>query len=120
MIKKILVTGASGFLGNQLAHVLLKKNKNYVTHLNGESSLDYYDNWNKLCGPHNIDHGDYDYIFHCTNSSDVLVNNLIDSNLIKWWRQCQPRARLITFGTDACYPEHPFHSRVYNLHTEDI
>jgi len=44
-----------------------------------------------------------DLIFHCAHSDSILDNVLINSNVIWWWKNNQPNAQLITFGTDACY-----------------
>jgi len=107
---KIFVTGGAGFLGQELVRNLVAGGHD-VDHptssqcnlLQGEALTTY----SKV---------KYDRIFHLaawTQAGDFCLrhpgeqwvyNQLINTNLIGWWRTEQPEAKLICMGTSCAYP----------------
>ena len=105
----ILVTGHTGFLGR---HLLKKLD-------NGENRL-FYSNRsvNNLLKPLNGEgHEPLDYIFHLAadtkagdyclyHQGDQWVNNqLLNTNIVRYWNEYQPQAKMITFGTSCGYAD---------------
>lgn len=108
-MKKVLVTGASGFLGRHLVSKI--KNLGWecyisntkIGNLLNEENLHIY-NTHKL-----------DYIFHLaahTKAGDYClyhkgeqfeINQLINTNILKYWRAHQPQAKMIAMGTSCSY-----------------
>jgi GDP-L-fucose synthase len=106
---KILVTGATGFLGTHLcAH--LRAQGHAVTSLGSkdcdltmQGSLDRYN------------HTKWDQIYHLaawTQAGDFCLkhpgeqwikNQQINTNVLTWWHQHQPQAKMIAIGTSCCY-----------------
>lgn len=108
-MKKILITGSSGFLGHHLLNAL-KIQGHQITapsskecDLTKETSLDPFSNQT------------FDEIFHlaiwtqagdfCSrHQGDVwVVNQKINTNMLTWWRDKQPQAKLIAMGTSCSY-----------------
>jgi len=104
----VLVTGATGFLGRHLTRKL--KSQGYkiyisntkVANLEDESSLHIYNDV------------EFKYIFHlaaytkCREGQEIdqfLKNNLINNNIIFYWKNYQKQAKFICFGTTASYAE---------------
>lgn len=123
--KKILILGASGFLGRhlvaELIHLGWERGKNLFY---PNSSLDanlLYLNEMK----YGIFDQKYDYIFLATNwfrpgnfnvSADEFVNNnVINNNAMYYWKNFQPQATFVSFGSDASYDERLPHSEYYYL-----
>lgn len=106
----ILITGASGFLGKSLHKKLTELNHDVVgldskkADLTKQESLLQY---NKI---------KFDKIFHLaawTQAGDFclyhpgeqwLINQQINTNVLKWWVDYQPGAKLISIGTSCSYP----------------
>lgn len=106
---KILITGASGFLGRFLKDSLEKQNHEVIglsskdADLRNSNALSQYDSvkfdqifhlaaW--------IQAGD----FHLYHSGEIFAyNQLINSNLLNWWMQKQPQAKCIAMGTSCAY-----------------
>jgi GDP-L-fucose synthase len=117
---KILITGASGFLGRFLSEKL-KKNGCELTLLNSkncdltlEASLE---DFNSTA---------YDQIFHLaawTQAGDFclhhsgeqwLMNQKINTHILAWWQKRQPQAKMICIGTSCSYdPNLPLSEEYY-------
>ena len=105
---RIFVTGATGFLGRSLVPAL-EMNGHQVT---GVSSLQC--NLLRSDGLCRFDER-YDQIWHLaawTQAGDFclrhpgdqwIINQLINVNLLDWWRSKQPQAKLIAMGTSCSY-----------------
>ncbi|OGN60021.1 MAG: GDP-fucose synthetase [Chlamydiae bacterium RIFCSPHIGHO2_12_FULL_27_8] len=106
---KILITGANGFLGKFLSQKLLEeKHEIYKTSskkndLTLENSLDEFNNVK------------FDQIFHLaawTQAGDFCIyhpgeqwikNQKINTNILNWWLEKQPQAKMIAMGTSCSY-----------------
>jgi GDP-L-fucose synthase len=106
----ILITGATGFLGTALC-AYLEALGHRVVRL-GSRNCD-------LRRPDSLDQfGDclYDQIYHLaawTQAGDFCLhhpgeqwvfNQQINTNVLSWWQQRQPQAKLIAMGTSCAYP----------------
>jgi len=105
----ILVTGATGFLGTALCRELKRQGHNVVElnsrncDLTNDKSLDNFQGMT------------YGQIFHlaawtqagdfCLNhpGEQWIINQQINTNILKWWARCQPQAKLICMGTSCAY-----------------
>jgi len=117
---KVLVTGGTGFLGR----VLIKKLKTLdievfvcnskTANLLDYKNLDIYDNIN------------FDIIFHlaantkagdwCVTHSGVqwVTNQLINTNILKFWAEKHPFAKMVAVGTSCSYdPTLPLREDLY-------
>lgn len=110
----ILVTGASGFLGTVLCreleaagHHVVKLNSR-VCDLTRQGSLAAYSDVH------------FNQIFHLaawTQAGDFciyhpgeqwIINQQINTNVLAWWQQAQPQAKLVLIGTSCSYaPDKP-------------
>jgi GDP-L-fucose synthase len=106
---KVLVTGATGFLGSLLTKKLQEEGHSIVAlgskvaDLTKQGSLDQFNNQQ------------YDMIYHLaawTQAGDFclyhpgeqwIINQQINSNVLTWWQQSQPQAQLISMGTSCSY-----------------
>ena len=125
-MKNILVTGATGFLGSHLIKKL--KQLNYtifisntkVANLNNITNLKIYDDIR------------FDYIFHLaavTKAGDYclkhkgdqwLSNQTINTNILRYWKEKQPQAKMICMGTSCSYsPDLPMVEENYLLGQPD-
>jgi GDP-L-fucose synthase len=99
----ILVTGATGFVGRHLSKSLLNQNYNVVG-LNSRTFFDIKTYDHKL-----------DYIIHLAVKTSAggycqahpgeqyLINSDINNTMLKYWREYQPQAKMITFGSSCGY-----------------
>ncbi|MDA8537036.1 NAD-dependent epimerase/dehydratase family protein [Alphaproteobacteria bacterium] len=107
-MQKVIVIGGSGFIGQALT----KKLRNHgldVTSI-GSQQADL-----TKAGSMKSFSEDYDTIFHLaawTQAGDFclyhkgeqwLINQQINTNVLSWWREMQPEAKLIAFGTSCSY-----------------
>jgi len=106
---RILVTGASGFLGRHLLPKLRDDGHTVTCPSSKDVDLTKSDGLSILRGE------SYDEIFHlaawteagdfcATHGGDQwMVNNYINTNVLSWWKMEQPQARLIALGTSVSY-----------------
>lgn len=106
---KILVTGATGFLGRVLCR-LLENEGQEVIKLNSKN-CDLRDDKSLT----QFKDERFDQIFHLavyTQAGDWclyhpgeqwIVNQKINTNVLSWWQECQPQAKLIAIGTSCAY-----------------
>jgi GDP-L-fucose synthase len=113
-MKKAFVTGANGFLGRYLINFLKKKKYNIIfpgskeCNLVNEKSLLNYGLKKKYI---------FDEIYHLaawTQAGDFclkypgdqwIINQKINTNVLYWWKNYQPQAKLIFIGTSCAYAE---------------
>jgi GDP-L-fucose synthase len=107
---KALVTGATGFLGKHLSQKLRESgveayiSNSVIANLMNIANIDAYYN--------NIK---FDYIFHLaavTKAGDYcmthqgdqwLANQLINTNILTYWKNKQPQAKMVAMGTSCSY-----------------
>ena len=106
---KILVTGASGFLGTHLCRALKARGDRVTQVSSREADLRVVGSLVPFASVH------YDTIFHLaawTQAGDFclthpgeqwLVNQAINTHVLAWWQACQPQAKLIAMGTSCSY-----------------
>lgn len=108
-MKKVLVTGATGFLGTHLCKELEKQNYQIYISNTKIANLDKVEN---LYIYNNIK---FDYIFHLaavTKAGDYclkhkgdqwVANQAINTNILRYWKDYQPQAKMICMGTSCSY-----------------
>ncbi len=109
---KIAITGATGFLGTALTAALRAQGGHQVVGLSTRTC--------DLTDPsalRDFPHPEYDRIFHLaawTRAGDFclhhpgeqwIINQQINTNVLAWWRDDQPQAKLIAIGTSCSYDE---------------
>jgi GDP-L-fucose synthase len=110
-MKKVLITGSSGFLGKKLVETLLAKGIEVVGVNSKNADLTLGASLqNAVQNPERFDH-----IFHlaawtqagtfCDTHRGIqwIVNQQINTNVLAWWQQYAPQAKMVTFGTSASY-----------------
>ncbi len=107
--KKIFVTGGSGFLGR---HLITKLSKNHIVYAPDSKSINLL-NYKDLLKVKNK----FDEIYHLaawTQAGDFCLkypgdqwikNQIMNSNILMWWKEKNPNAKLIFIGTSCCYDE---------------
>lgn len=120
MTNTILVTGATGFLGRHLIPKLEEKGYKVLISNSKHANLLQYDNLNIF------NEFKFDYIFHLaayTKAGDWClyhpaeqfeINQKINTNILKYWKEHQPQAKMIAMGTSCSYsPEYPLSEEYY-------
>ena len=109
-MKKIFITGGNGFLGKFLINFL--KRKGYKIKSPSSKECDLFDDRSLKKYKQK-----YDYIFHLaawTQAGDFCLkypgdqwikNQKINTNILTWWKDKQPQAKLIFIGTSCSYDE---------------
>ncbi len=108
---KIIITGSTGFLGTALCAVL-EAQGHRLTKLNSKNcDLRKDEGLEQFLGDK------YDQIIHLaawTQAGDFclthsgeqwIINQQINTNVLSWWVQSQPQAKLIFIGTSCAYAE---------------
>ena len=121
-MKNILITGNTGFLGGHLVKKLSDYNLYFsnskIANLGDEKNLYIYNDIK------------FDYIFHLavvTKAGDYcmkfkgdqwLYNQKLNTNILSYWKNYQPQAKMICMGTSCSYaPDIPMSEENY-LHGE--
>jgi GDP-L-fucose synthase len=106
---KIIVTGSTGFLGKHLCDSL-EKHGHEVTKLNSKNC-----DLTKSSSLIKFDDERYDKIYHLaawTQAGDFCLyhpgeqwirNQQINTNVLGWWKEHQPKAKMITIGSSCSY-----------------
>ncbi len=106
---KILVTGATGFLGTSLCSKLQEQGHELVRLNSQNCDLTQQDSLPQF------NHHTYDRIYHLaawTQAGDFciyhpgeqwIINQHINTNVLTWWQKYQPQAKLICMGTSCAY-----------------
>lgn len=106
---KILVTGATGFLGTALYARLKERGHDVTGFSSRECDLTKQGSLDRFNGEA------YDQIYHLaawTQAGDFclhhpgeqwIVNQQINTNVLEWWQRCQRQAKLICMGTSCAY-----------------
>ncbi|WP_118974882.1 NAD-dependent epimerase/dehydratase family protein [Taibaiella koreensis] len=110
-MNSVLITGSSGFLGRRLIRKLENEGISYLALNSRNCDLTRDDSLAKaISNP-----GDFDYIFHlaawtqagtfCDTHRGIqwIVNQQINTNMLAWWQQHAPQAKMIALGTSISY-----------------
>jgi GDP-L-fucose synthase len=108
-MKKILITGGSGFLGKQLIPYLENKAVQITSINSKQVDLTNQSSLSK------IPVQNYDHILHLaawTQAGDFclyhggeqwIINQQINTNMLAWWQKNAPQAKMIALGTSVSY-----------------
>jgi GDP-L-fucose synthase len=119
---EILITGATGFVGTALCAKLREQGHRIVCLSSKNCDLIHADSLL------NFNTCKYDQIYHLaawTQAGDFclyhqgeqwIINQKINTNVLTWWHQCQPQAKMICLGTSCAYAtELPLNEENYLL-----
>ncbi len=106
---KILITGATGFLGKSLSKKLKQLNHEIFEISSKTNNLTEQNSLNSL------NRHKFDQIYHLaiwTQAGDFclhhpgeqwIINQQINTNVLTWWCRYQPQAKMIAMGTSCSY-----------------
>ena len=106
----VLVTGATGFLGIHLVKKL--EGLGHTVYISNTKKC----NLNKIENLYQFNDITFDYIFHlaaATKAGDYCLthqgeqwenNQLLNTNMLIYWKNHQPQAKIICMGTSCSYP----------------
>lgn len=106
---KILITGATGFLGANLCSQLESQEHDLVQLNSKNCDLTQHDSLLQF------NNQIYDQIYHLaawTQAGDFclyhpgeqwIINQKMNTNVLDWWQKYQPQAKLISMGTSCAY-----------------
>lgn len=106
---KALVTGSSGFLGSHLCAALDARGDSIIRLNSKNCDLTKQESLGAFSDAR------YDTIYHLaawTQAGDFclrhpgeqwVINQRINTNVLAWWAECQPQAKLVFMGTSCAY-----------------
>ena len=109
-MKNILILGASGFLGRFLIKNLNNSNSNLYFPTSKEVNLLNYSDLKNI----NTNFEEIFYLAAWTQAGDFclknsgnqwIINQIMNTNIIKWWTDYQKKAKLIFIGSSCAYGE---------------
>jgi len=125
-MKKVLVTGASGYLGRHIKEQI--DSLGWEMFLSNTKTANLMDDKNL----HTYNHIKFDYIFHLaahTKAGDYClyhkaeqfeINQRINTNILKYWYEHQPQAKMVAMGTSCSYaPDIPLTEENYLIGSPD-
>ena len=110
-MKKVLITGSSGFLGKRIVHKLQQEGVPYLALNSKNCDLTKDDSLEKAVS----DPGSFSHVFHlaawtqagtfCDTHRGIqwVVNQQINTDVLAWWQRSAPQAKLVAFGTSVSY-----------------
>jgi GDP-L-fucose synthase len=117
---RVLVTGASGFLGGALCPRLVKQGHDVVALDSKNCDLTRCDSLRRF------EKRPFDVIYHLaawTQAGDFclhhpaeqwVINQQINTNVLSWWKDFQPNAKLVSIGSSCAYdPKTPLAEENY-------
>ena len=108
---EVFVTGGTGYLGRHLIPALESQGHRCTAPSSRELDLTQEGSLSRF------DAGTFDMVFHLAawtragtfcrtrGGSQWLVNQRLNTNVLAWWKETQPRSKLIAFGTSVSYPK---------------
>lgn len=106
----ILITGATGFLGTHLVRKLTSLGHEPVALGSKDADLTQDGSLNRFNDTR------FDHIYHLaawTQAGDFclhhpgeqwVINQKLNTNVLSWWHEHQPQAKLMAMGSSCCYP----------------
>tara|TARA_Y100000034_G_C6837871_1_gene378804 strand:+ start:33 stop:947 length:915 start_codon:yes stop_codon:yes gene_type:complete len=109
MKMKVLITGATGFLGKVLVRKLKEQGHDIWQSNTSKGNLFFYESLSIFNNIH------FDVIFHlaaytkagdwCVKNSGTqwITNQLINTNILRYWKEENPQAKMVCMGTSCSY-----------------